>query len=67
VPSPGKHYKQKPQGTATGGQKNTAIKNTSYETYDIGKILLPGEHYRRKPQNTATGKYKKNTATEKTL
>jgi len=30
-------------------KKNTIIKNTSYKTYDINKILLPKEYYRRKP------------------
>jgi len=32
-----------------GDKKSITIKNTSYETYDINKILLPGEYYRRKP------------------
>jgi len=28
---------------------SAAIGNTSYETYDINKVLLPGKYYRRKP------------------
>jgi len=38
-----------------GDKKNTAIKNTSYGAYDIGKILLPEKYYKRKPQGTTTG------------
>jgi len=42
---------------AIGGSHrgNTAIKNTSYGAYDIGRMLPPGEYYRRKPQGVVTG------------
>jgi len=38
-----------------GDKGSAATKGTSYEAYDIGRVLPPEEYYKRKPQGTATG------------
>jgi len=50
---PGKRYKTKvinvllPRNVGDENKGNIITKNTSYEAYDINKVLLPGEYYRR--------------------
>jgi len=36
-----------PGNAGDGSRENTIIKNTTYEAYNISKVLPPGEHYKR--------------------